>query len=281
MSDREELLKLAAFTCDGLTGGNPAGVAISDELPPPTDMQKTAFDVGYSETVFAAPVEDGWRVRYFSPTAEVPFCGHATIALGAALAQKFGSAEYRLFLNHIEITVEGRADGNQLLASLTSAPTHHSAPSRTQLSEALSLFGYNKADLSHEIPPAVIYGGSNHLALTLNSREALAAMKYDFDSGRELMLRQGWVTVMLAHPSAADRFHSRNAFAYGGVYEDCATGSATAAYAGYIRDLRELTSATLRFFQGDDMAAPSRLTVVLDPSLGKSVRVAGQVRIID
>jgi PhzF family phenazine biosynthesis protein len=46
-------------------------------------MQKVAADVGYSESVFAAPVGDAWRVRYFAPEVEVNFCGHATIALGA------------------------------------------------------------------------------------------------------------------------------------------------------------------------------------------------------
>ena len=49
-------------------------------------MQRIAAEVGYSETAFAMRDGDRWRVRYFSPEAEVPFCGHATIALGAALA---------------------------------------------------------------------------------------------------------------------------------------------------------------------------------------------------
>ena len=53
-------------------------------------MQRIAAEVGYSETAFLAPDGTGrpgrWRVRYFSPLAEVPFCGHATIASGVALA---------------------------------------------------------------------------------------------------------------------------------------------------------------------------------------------------
>jgi len=73
--------KLASFTRNGV-GGNPAGVVIEDILPPAATMQRIAADVGYSETAFAAPQGDGFRVRYFAPQAEVPFCGHATIALG-------------------------------------------------------------------------------------------------------------------------------------------------------------------------------------------------------
>ena len=40
-------------------------------------MQCVAAEVGFSETVFAAPHENAWRVRYFAPELEVPFCGHA------------------------------------------------------------------------------------------------------------------------------------------------------------------------------------------------------------
>ena len=83
------LLRLAAFTADP-AGGNPAGVWIGDALPPAEEMQRIAAEVGYSETAFLAPDGSGrpgrWRVRYFSPLAEVPFCGHATIASGVALA---------------------------------------------------------------------------------------------------------------------------------------------------------------------------------------------------
>jgi len=64
-------------------------VATCDNIPTDTEMLKTAKQVGYSETAFLEQVEDGWRIRYFSPEIEVPFCGHATIASGAALAQVF------------------------------------------------------------------------------------------------------------------------------------------------------------------------------------------------
>ena len=79
------LKRIAAFA-DNAQGGNPAGVLISDELPEDNEMRRIAAEVGYSETAFAMPLGDSWRVRYFSPESEVPFCGHATIALGAALA---------------------------------------------------------------------------------------------------------------------------------------------------------------------------------------------------
>ncbi|MFH7444986.1 PhzF family phenazine biosynthesis protein, partial [Pseudomonas syringae pv. tagetis] len=103
-----ELLKLAAFT-DGDRGGNPAGDRIGNALPDDADMQQIAADIGFSESAFAAPVEDGWRVRYFSPLAELPFCGHATFALGAAVASLHGDGVFNLSLNQAHITVEGHA----------------------------------------------------------------------------------------------------------------------------------------------------------------------------
>src|SRR5688572_789643 len=92
---RMGVLKIAAFA-DGNAGGNPAGVVIADALPSEEEMRQIAAEVGFSETAFAAPADTGWRVRYFSPESEVPFCGHATIALGAALALQQGDGVFTL-----------------------------------------------------------------------------------------------------------------------------------------------------------------------------------------
>lgn len=73
-----DVLRIAAFA-DGGSGGNPAGVVIADELPVSTKMQRIAADVGFSETVFSAKMGNALRVRYFSPAAEVPFCGHEIV----------------------------------------------------------------------------------------------------------------------------------------------------------------------------------------------------------
>ncbi len=170
------LLKIAAFS-DGDNGGNPAGVVISDVHPDTAEMQRIAAEVGYSETAFAMPVGDAWRVRYFSPESEVPFCGHATIALGAALALKQGDGVFPLILNEAEITVEGRQNGKTISAELQSPPTHSSAISAELLAEVLSLFGFNNDDLDPDILPARAHGGADHLVIGLKTREALAAME--------------------------------------------------------------------------------------------------------
>ncbi|MBL4893145.1 MAG: PhzF family phenazine biosynthesis protein, partial [Rhizobiaceae bacterium] len=181
-----DILRIAAFS-DGSSGGNPAGVVIEDQLPDASEMQRIAHEVGFSETAFATPHEDGYRVRYFSPESEVPFCGHATIALGAALAMREGDDVFELSLNEAEISVEGRRDGDLIWAALRS-PLTKSTPAYPSLVEgALALFGYSYDDLDLRIPPAIAEAGATHLVLTLRERSKLAAMDYELDAGRTLM----------------------------------------------------------------------------------------------
>lgn len=274
-----EVLRIAAFA-DGDAGGNPAGVLIADALPEAAVMQRIAADVGFSETVFATRQGDSWRVRYFSPESEVPFCGHATIALGAALALAQGDGVFALTLNEAKITVEGRSVGGMLSAALQSPPTRSAPAPQALVDEALALFGYTLEHLDPSLPPALIHGGADHLALALRSREALAAMAYELDPGRTLMRNAGLVTILLAHTQTPQRFHTRNPFASGGVYEDPATGAATAAFAGYLRDLDWPHGGDIEVVQGVDMGCPSRLRAEIPTEPGSSIRVSGTARLM-
>ncbi|PIF76503.1 PhzF family phenazine biosynthesis protein [Variovorax sp. 54] len=273
------VLKIAAFS-EGQTGGNPAGVVIGDALPSAAQMQAVAAEVGFSETAFAAPIDGGWRVRYFSPQSEVPFCGHATIALGAALALRHGDGVFALTLNQAEITVEGRREGNVIAAALQSPPTHSAPAAPALVAEALALFGYAPSDLDARIPPAVAHAGANHLVLALHSRQALSAMRYALEAGRALMQRAELTTIVWLHAESAQRFHTRNPFASGGVYEDPATGAATAALAGYLRDLGWPHGGAIDVVQGEDMGMLSRLHADISPVAGSSVRVSGTARVM-
>jgi PhzF family phenazine biosynthesis protein len=274
-----DILRIAAFS-DGDSGGNPAGVAIAAQLPPADEMQALAAEVGFSETAFAMPAGDGWRVRYFSPESEVPFCGHATIALGAALALQNGDGVYALTLNEAEITVEGRRDGDMIAAALQSPATRSAPAEERMLAEALALFGYTSDDLDSRIPPGFAEAGASHLVLALKSRAHLAAMTYDLDAGRAFMNREGLVTVSLVHAETPQLFHTRNPFASGGVYEDPATGAAAAALAGYLRDLDWPHGGAIDIVQGTDMGMQSLLRATFDPTPGGSIRVSGTARLM-
>jgi len=274
-----DIQRIAAFDDNG-QGGNPAGVWIGAALPPAAEMARIARAVGFSETAFAAPEGEGWRVRYFSPESEVPFCGHATIALGAALARAHGDGRYGLTLNAASITVEGRRDGERVQAALQSPPTWSRPAAPEVVDAALALFGYSRADLDAHIPPALAHGGADHLVLALSSRALLAAMRYELDAGRALMQEHGLVTIVLAWAENPQLFHTRNPFASGGVYEDPATGAGTAALAGYLRDIGWPHGGRIEIVQGEDMGARSRLTAEIGTEQGGSIRVTGTARLM-
>jgi len=276
---RQDIERLAAFDDHG-EGGNPAGVWIGAALPPAVEMAAIAREVGFSETVFAAPEGEGWRVRYFSPASEVPFCGHATIALGAALARRQGDGRFALTLNAAAITVEGRHDGARLQAALQSPPTRSSPAPAALVDAALALFGYARADLDPRMPAACIHAGADHLLLALTGRATLARMDYVLDAGRALMQAHGLVTIVLAWAERDQLFHTRNAFASGGVLEDPATGAATAALAGYLRDIRWPHGGRIAVVQGEDMGMRSLITAEFGTDTGGTVRVSGSARML-
>jgi PhzF family phenazine biosynthesis protein len=274
-----ELMRIAAFS-DGEQGGNPAGVWIGDALPDADTMQRIAAEVGFSETAFAAPLGGGWRVRYFSPETEVPFCGHATIALGAALALRNGDGDFPLSLNAAQITVRGRREGATIAATLRSPPTRSGDVDDALLARALALFGLTRADLDPRLIPAQIHAGADHLLLALRSRERLAAMHYDLEQGRALMRDAGWITIALVWVENPGVFHARNAFASGGVFEDPATGAAGAALGGYLRDADWPHGGAIEIVQGEDMGMRSLLHVAIAGPAGTPIEVSGTARLM-
>lgn len=73
------IYQVDAFTTDPFKG-NPAGVCILDNKPSGTWMQNIAMEMNLSETAFVFPGEGSFRIRFFSPEAEIPLCGHATLS---------------------------------------------------------------------------------------------------------------------------------------------------------------------------------------------------------
>lgn len=262
------LVRFSAFS-DNPEGGNPAGVWVGDALPDPAEMQRIAAEVGYSETAFVAP-SSGWErtIRYYSPQAEVSFCGHATIATGVVLGATDGDGVYRLATLVGEVPVTVRSRGMLREASLTSVEPRYVPASEALVSEALSTLGWEAADLDASIPPASAYAGAWHLVLAVREKSRLDDLDYDFDRLKALMLREGLTTLQLVWRESAGVFHARNPFPVGGVVEDPATGAAAAAFGGYLREAGLVEApATLLIHQGVVMGRPSRITVEI-PATG-------------
>jgi PhzF family phenazine biosynthesis protein len=280
--------KLAAFS-DGAHGGNPAGVWTGAAFPDDAAMQAIATELGYSETVFAAAADHGWRVRYFSPASEVPFCGHATIALGAALALEHGDGVFPLTLHMsgANITVEGAKSGELFSAALQSPGTSSrqlaSSPDNQHsiiYRDALGLFKLTPEDLDPRIPAALAHGGADHVILALRSRQKLSDMTYDLAAGRAFMRAAGLATIALVHAETPQLFHARNPFASGNVYEDPATGAAAAALGGYLRDIGWPHGGAIDIVQGEDMGCICRIHAAISATPGDSIRVSGTARLL-
>src|SRR3954453_18746706 len=94
MTPAEHVLRYSAFT-DTPAGGNPAGVVLDSLGMADARRLELAAEKGYSQTAFLTPRPSGreYDVRYFSAEAEVPFCGHATIATAVALAERDGTGD--------------------------------------------------------------------------------------------------------------------------------------------------------------------------------------------
>ena len=244
-------------------------------------MQSIAADVGYSETVFAAPTgEDRFTVRYFSPEAEVPFCGHATIALGARLHSQLGSGRYVLHTVAGAVPIEVAGRDGLAHATLTSVePSSEPAP-ESLVGDVLATLSWSREDLNPRMTPAIAAAGARHLLLAVVSRERLASVDYDFDALRDLMLTADLTTVDLFWRQSPGVIHSRNLFPVGGVVEDPATGAAAAALGGHLRAIGDISGPTeFVIHQGHDMGRPSLLTVGV-PTHG-GIEVSGTAVVID
>ncbi|WP_436530508.1 PhzF family phenazine biosynthesis protein [Actinoplanes sp. HUAS TT8] len=261
--------RYAAFT-DSPAGGNPAGVVLdASELTDPR-MLEIAAELGYSETAFVTERDgDRYRVRYFSPLAEVPFCGHATVATAVAL----GPGDHLFVTNAGEVPVTVDTSGT---ATLTSVPPAVAELPEADLAALLGALRWDAGELDPELPPRVAYAGAYHPVLAVTSRERLAGLDYDVPALKALMTGRGWTTVQLVFRDGPDTFDVRNPFPVGGVYEDPATGAAAAAFGGYLRGLGLVADdAVLHLRQGDDMGRPSRITVRLVAG-SPGVRVSGR-----
>ena len=149
------------------------------------------------------------------------------------------------------------------------------------LESALALFGLQTTDLDSRIPPAFAHAGANHLVLFLKSRERLAQMHYDLVKGKRWMDQHELVTVLLGYIESDQLFHTRNAFASGGVLEDPATGAATAALAGYLRDINWPHGGEINIVQGEDMGSKSLINAQFSDTVGESIAVSGSVRSLE
>lgn len=277
-----DIQRWTAFSSDP-AGGNPAGVVLDADGLTDAAMLGIAADVGYAETAFVTAARNGagQAIRYFSPHAEVPFCGHATVAAAAAIAEVEGDGRisFETPVGVVDIVTESEAGDRRV--SFTSVSPETAPLPADALADVLAAIGLSDADLHPAFPPAQAFGGNWHPLIVLADRERFDAFTIDPARARAVLDARGWpATIIVLWPEATDTWHARNVFPVGPIIEDPATGAAAAATGGYLRTTDAVGAAPARvvILQGSHVGRPSELTVDI-PATGGIVVSGSAVRI--
>jgi PhzF family phenazine biosynthesis protein len=269
-----EILRYRAFTTAETDpeSGNPAGVVLDAEELGDAEMLAIAADLGFSETAFLTAIEPAAaRVRYFTPRAEIAFCGHATIASGVVLARhRAAAATVQLTTNAGLVPVEVTADR----ATLVAVDTEVEPLADALVADLLRALRLDASGLDPALPPALVHGGNLHPLLAVRAG-VLPRLDHDGNAVLALQDAHGWDgTVPVVERLSPTRFASRNPFPRGGIREDPATGSAAAGLGAYLRAGGHVDApAVITVEQGAEVGRPSLLVVEI-PREGR-IRVTG------
>ncbi|MEJ2427980.1 MAG: PhzF family phenazine biosynthesis protein [Deltaproteobacteria bacterium] len=206
-----KIFQVDAFT-DKAFRGNPAAVCILPEARDEIWMQKVAGEMNLSESAFLHEMEDGFSLRWFTPTVEVDLCGHATLA-SAHILWEVGvlsrQQQARFHTRSGLLTAESRGDEVELNFPATPEEPTTEPPG---LSEALGLV------------PSYLGRSKFDYLLEVDSEELVRKLTPDFALLRRLPIR-GFI-VTSSGESAEFDFVSRFFAPAVGVDEDPVTGSA-------------------------------------------------------
>jgi trans-2,3-dihydro-3-hydroxyanthranilate isomerase len=284
----QEPQKLSFHTCDVFTdrrfGGNPLAVVMDADGLSDSQMQAVAREFNYSETVFVLRPSDPShhaRVRIFTPLREVPFAGHPTVGTAFVLASTRPSlaSAHRIVLEEGvgPVSVELERDAAGVSRCVFNAPRLPRpgayGPPREELAAMLELA------TSQVLESAQFWScGNSFLVVPLSSVEALQRCKLDLTVwGRVMSACESRMVYPVAH--AATAWRVRMFAPDAGVPEDPATGSAAAAFAGWLASYAP--EATRRsdytLLQGEEVGRPSRIDLQLDRDGDRvtGVRVGG------
>jgi len=276
------------YTCDVFTdtrfSGNPLAVVLDAAALTGQQMQAIAREFNYSETVFVLPPSDpahGARVRIFTPLRELPFAGHPTVGTAfvlASCAPQLAGAERIVLEEGVgPVTVELERDASGLRRCVFAAPrlpeAGPPAPPRDELAAMLGL------NASQVLDSAQFWScGVPFLVVPLSSVEALQRCKLDLTVWSGVLQRyESRKVYPVAH--AATAWRVRMFAPDAGVPEDPATGSAAAAFAGwlahYAPEATRWSEYTL--LQGEEIGRPSRIDLRIDRDGDRvtAVRVGG------
>jgi len=202
------LYQVDAFTL-GPFSGNPAAVCPLDTWLPDASMQSIAAENNLAETAFIVARDDGYDLRWFTPTVEVDLCGHATLAAGYVVLNHLKPDLNTVSFETMSGTLVVSRDGDRLSMDFPArAPTP--APVFEALSDALG-----QAPLEVHLSRDILAVYDNETSVRTLSP----------DQAKLLALDEGFGVIVTAKGDTVD-FVSRFFVPKGGIDEDPVTGSA-------------------------------------------------------
>lgn len=268
--------------------GNQLAVVESHGQVSDDQMQAFAAEVGFSETTYIESREPPYRVRIFTPEAEIPFAGHPTLGTAHVIREHVADGrpdEVVLDLDVGEVPVEvrpGNGSDRGTLWMTQQPPEFGETLSGERLAAVL---GLDSGAVDEDWPVQVVSTGLPTIVVPLVDREALTAIDLDREAyddvtgGREAKN----VLAFCPDPREDDNDLAVRVFApFYGVPEDPATGSSNGCLAAYLARHAYFGSGTLeaRVEQGYEMGRPS-LVGLQATDRGDDVRVEVGGRVVD
>jgi PhzF family phenazine biosynthesis protein len=247
-----KLLQIDAFTSDAFKG-NPAAVCFMDGARDDRWMANVAAEMNLAETAFLTRADDGWELRWFTPTVEVDLCGHATLASAHAIWSENISNDSVLRFQTRSGVLTAKHDGDMIELDFP-AKREESIVAPAGLFDALgvtdaSYVGRNQFDYIVELP----------------SESEVRALKPDHGVLRQLPVRG---VIVTSRGTGEYDFISRFFAPGSGVDEDPVTGSSHCCLTPYWAE--RLGKMEMRAYQAS--ARGGAIRVRLD---GDRVKLAG------
>ncbi|AJK87811.1 MULTISPECIES: PhzF family phenazine biosynthesis protein [Lysinibacillus] len=287
MTKKIEFFYVDAFTTETF-GGNPAGVIPNAENLTDEDMQKIANELNLSETAFLLPTSNAdanYKIRYFTPTKEVDFCGHATLGTAWLMATKYNwidKDDKIVFESNIGlIPVKWLMENNQLTrVSMTQVRPKVKS---IDISPAVvaNLVGIHETDIDDRYPIKIANTGVPHLMVPVNTRQAIDQAEPNLN---ELKKMNNDFNISTTHLFTFDTngqfdIYTRDFCPNIGIDEDPVTGAANGALGGYLyleNILAQQERHQLMIGQGHTINRPGILYVTITPDAETAViEVAG------
>ena len=275
-------------------GGNQLAVFPDARAIPDGQLLAITREFNFSEVTFCYPPADAAhtrRVRIFTPGGEVPFAGHPIIGTAAAIALRdsaLGSAAdgtFTLELGVGVVSVQTRVEAPTLVwAEFGVAKLPELGPPAPTLNTLAEILSVTPADLvGGAMSPQAVSCGLPFLMVPLKTVKAVERARVRLDRW-EQTLQKFWAPDMFVaarDPAGGDHHWHARMFGPGfSVPEDPATGSAVAAFGGWLamKDSRPDAEFAWTVDQGIEMGRPSRLEVRATKAGGAvtSVHVAGR-----